>query len=135
MSSMLIVGGGLMGLSAAVHLRRIDPGTSVTVLERAHVGAAASGASAAGVRAMGRDPVERRLALESLKRWPELDRELEGQTGYRRGGGLRIAPDHKSWGAAPGWAAEQRADGVPPGTLGPPARRGRAPPLTPSRPG
>jgi len=128
---MLIVGGGLMGLSAAVHLRRIDPGTSVTVLERAHVGAAASGASAAGVRAMGRDPVERRLALESLKRWPELDRELEGQTGYRRGGGLRIALDDKSWDAAPGWAAEQRADGVPLETLGALAVRELAPGINP----
>ena len=48
----VIVGGGLMGLSAAFHLRRADPGTRVTVLERARVGAAASGASAAGVRAM-----------------------------------------------------------------------------------
>ena len=46
----VIVGGGLMGLSAAFHLRRADPGTRVTVLERARVGAAASGASAAGVR-------------------------------------------------------------------------------------
>src|SRR5262249_62400095 len=124
MSSMLIVGGGLMGLSAAVHLRRIDPGTSVTVLERAHVGAAASGASAAGVRAMGRDPVERRLALESLKRWPELDRELEGQTGYRRGGGLRVALDGKSWGAAPRRGPGRGADGAPPGTPGAPAARG-----------
>src|SRR5499433_2675131 len=131
MSSMLIVGGGLMGLSAAVHLRRIDPGTSVTVLERAHVGAAASGASAAGVRAMGRDPVERRLALESLKRWPELDRELEGQTGYRRGGGLRIALDDKSWDAAPGWAAEQRVDGVPLETLDAAAARELAPGISP----
>src|SRR5215472_3406373 len=131
MSSMLIVGGGLMGLSAAVHLRRIDPGTSVTVLERAHVGAAASGASAAGVRAMGRDPVERRLALESLKRWPELDRELEGQTGYRRGGGLRIALDDKSWDAAPGWAAEQRSDGVPLETLDARAAREMAPGINP----
>src|SRR5262252_1836136 len=113
MAAVVIVGGGLMGLSTAFHLRQFDPGVDVTVLERATIGAAASGASAAGVRAMGRDPAERALALASLRRWPELDRELEGQTGYRRGGGLRIALDDKSWDAAPGWAAEQRADGVP----------------------
>ena len=63
------------------------------MLERAQVGAAASGASAAGVRVMGRDPAERALALASLARWTELDRELEGATGYRRGGGLRVALD------------------------------------------
>src|SRR5215470_4864037 len=131
MNSVVIVGGGLMGLSAAFHLRRLDPGMEVTVLERAAVGAAASGASAAGVRAMGRDPAERALALASLRRWPELDRELEGQTGYRRGGGLRIALDDKSWDAAPGWAAEQRADGVPLETLAAAAARELAPGINP----
>jgi sarcosine oxidase subunit beta len=109
----VIVGGGLMGLSAAFHLRRADPGARVTVLERDRVGAAASGASAAGVRAMGRDPAERALALASLARWPDLERELEAPTGYRRGGGLRIALDATSWAAVPAWVAEQRADGVP----------------------
>ena len=102
-----------MGLSAAWHLRRADPVVRVVVLERAQVGAAASGASAAGVRVMGRDPAERALALVSLGRWPELDRELEGATGYRRGGGLRAALDDTAWAQAPAWVAEQRADGVP----------------------
>src|SRR5262245_30262958 len=111
--SIVIVGGGLMGLSAAFHLRRAAPALPVTVLERAAVGAAASGASAAGVRVMGRDPAERVLALESLRRWPDLDHELEAETGYRRGGGLRVAIDEQAWRAAPQWVAVQQADGVP----------------------
>ena len=111
-TSIVIVGGGLMGLSAAFHLRRAQPGVPVTVLERAEVGAGASGASAAGVRVMGRDPAERMLALASLARWPDLARELEGETGYRRGGGLRVALDDEAWREAPAWADEQRADGM-----------------------
>jgi sarcosine oxidase subunit beta len=111
--AVVIVGGGLMGLSAAWHLRRADPAVSVAVLERARIGEGASGASAAGVRVMGRDPAERALALASLARWPELDRELEGMTGYHRGGGLRVALDDAAWAQAPSWVAEQRADGVP----------------------
>ena len=109
----VIVGGGLMGLSTAFHLRRADPGTRVTVLERARVGAAASGASAAGVRAMGRDPAERALALASLARWPGLERELEAPTRYRRSGGLRLALDEATWRAVGPWVADQRAAGVP----------------------
>src|SRR5262249_12943982 len=105
--AIVIVGGGLMGLSAAFHLRRADPQARVTVLERARVGDAASSASAAGVRAMSRDPAERALALESLHRWPELDRELEGTTGYRRGGGLRIALDDTGWAGARATVGEQ----------------------------
>jgi len=111
--AIVIVGGGLMGLSAAFHLRRADPRARVTVLERGRVGEAASSASAAGVRAMSRDPAERALALESLNRWPELDRELEGTTGYRRGGGLRIALDDAGWAEARATVGEQRAAGVP----------------------
>ena len=120
-----------MGLSAAFHLRRADPSRLVTVLERARVGSAASGASAAGVRAMGRDPAERRLALESLGRWPGLDRELEADTGYRRGGGLRVALDDKAWQAAPAWAAEQCAGGVPLETVDAASVRCLAPGIAP----
>jgi sarcosine oxidase subunit beta len=130
--SVAIVGGGLMGLSAAFHLRRADPRVPVTVLERAGVGDAASGASAAGVRAMGRDPAERALALESLRRWPELDRELEGETRYRRDGGLRVALDDATWSAAPAWIAEQRADGVPLELIDARALRSLAPGLAPA---
>ena len=111
--AIVIVGGGLMGLSAAFHLRRADPRAQVTVLERTRVGDAASSASAAGVRVMGRDPAERAMALESLGRWPDLDRELDGKTGYRRGGGLRIALDDAGWTEARATVSEQRADGVP----------------------
>ncbi len=130
--SVAIVGGGLMGLSAAFHLRRADPGVPVTVVERAGVGAAASGASAAGVRAMGRDPAERALALESLRRWPELDRELDGETRYRRDGGLRVALDAGAWAAAPAWVEEQRADGVPLELIDARGLRSLAPGLSPS---
>lgn len=129
--SVVIVGGGLMGLSAAFHLRRADPGVRVTVLERTSLGAGASGASAAGVRVMGRDPAERPLALESLRRWLDLDRELEGATGYRQGGGLRVALDDAEWGAAPRWVEEQRADGVPVELLDAPAVRRLAPGVSP----
>jgi sarcosine oxidase subunit beta len=130
-ASVVIVGGGLMGLSAAWHLRRADPSVRVTVLERARPGAAASGASAAGVRVMGRDPAERALALSSLARWPDLARELEGETGYRRGGGLRVALDDEAWSRAPAWVAEQRADGVPVEVIDAASALRRAPGLAP----
>ena len=130
--SVVVVGGGLMGLSAAFHARRTDPTVPVTVLERARIGAAASGASAAGVRVMGRDPAERALALESVRRWPELDRELEGDTRYRRDGGLRVAVDDAAWAATPAWVGEQRADGVPLELVGARALRGLTPGLAPT---
>ncbi|MGY6247207.1 FAD-dependent oxidoreductase [Bosea thiooxidans] len=44
----LVIGGGLHGLSAALHLAR--GGYRVTILERSWVGRPSSGATAAGVR-------------------------------------------------------------------------------------
>jgi len=129
--AIVVIGGGLMGLSAAFHLRRADPQVQVTVLERARVGDAASSASAAGVRVMGRDPAERAMALESLGRWPELDRELDAETGYRRGGGLRIALDDTGWAEARATVGEQRADGVPVELVDAAAAHGLAPGLSP----
>ena len=111
--AVVIVGGGLVGLSAAYHLRRFEPTARITVLEREQVGMAASGASAAGVRVMGRDPAERALALHSLARWPDLDQELAAATGYRRGGGLRVVLEEADLAAAAAAVAAQRADGVP----------------------
>ena len=81
---------------------------------------------------MGRDSAERALALESLRRWPDLDRELEGETGYRRGGGLRVALDERAWHAAPEWVAEQRADGVPVELVDESAARALVPGIAPA---
>ena len=120
-----------MGLSAAFHLRRAEPSRPVLVLERAQTGAAASGASAAGVRAMGRDSAERRLALESLARWPGLADELGAPTGYRRGGGLRVALDEGAWRGARRWATLQQEDGVPLEVLDAAATRHLAPGIAP----
>lgn len=131
-TSLAIVGGGVMGLSAAWHVRRRRPRMDVVVLERAQIGAAASGASAAGVRVMGRDPAERALALVSLGRWPDLGRELEADTAYRRGGGLRVALDDDAWRRTPAWVAEQREDGVPVEVVDAAAVRRLAPGIAPS---
>jgi len=60
----LVVGGGLHGLSAALHLARA--GRRVVILERAWVGRHASGASAAGVRTLKRHPAELQISLEAM---------------------------------------------------------------------
>lgn len=88
-SDTLVIGGGLHGLSAALHLAR--RGRRVTVLERAFTGRHASGASAAGVRTLGRDPREMPLALGSMEMWHRIAELVDDDCGFHAHGQIRVA--------------------------------------------
>jgi sarcosine oxidase, subunit beta len=105
-----VIGGGVMGASIAYHLARA--GAAVTVLERRAIAAAASGASAGGVRQQGRDPRELPLAMHACARWATLEAELDADVHYRRQGHLSLierAADRPALDAA---VARQRAAGL-----------------------
>jgi sarcosine oxidase subunit beta len=80
----VVVGGGVEGCSIAYHLARA--GVRVRLLERWQIAAAASGASAGGVRQQGRDLREFPLAFRALDRWRTLEEELNADLDYRRNG-------------------------------------------------
>jgi sarcosine oxidase subunit beta len=84
-----IIGGGIVGSSAALFLRRF--GLSVVVLERGLCGAAASGVNYGGVRVQGRGPTQLPLALRARELWARLP-ELIGHAGeYVQSGHLKLA--------------------------------------------
>ncbi|WP_051440034.1 glycine oxidase ThiO [Methylobacterium sp. 10] len=96
-SDVVIVGAGLIGLSAAWRLAQT--GLTVTVIERDTVGAGASLAATgmlapAAEHEPGSDPLLP-LALESLSRWPGFRDELQAASGigidYREEGTLVLA--------------------------------------------
>ena len=66
-ADVLVIGGGVMGCSAALELAR--RGLSVALLERRRVGWAASGRNAGAIRAHGRNHHELPLALASREQW------------------------------------------------------------------
>ena len=84
-----VIGGGIVGLATAYFLASM--GRTVAVLERRTFGWEASGRSAAGVRQQGRDPREIPLSMLAVRLWATLDRELQGETGYRRDGNVFVA--------------------------------------------
>jgi sarcosine oxidase subunit beta len=90
-TEIVIVGGGVIGCSIAYHLAK--RGARVTLLERDRLAAQASGASAGGVRQLGRDPREMPLAIASIARWQTLEEELDADVEFRRGGQLLVTED------------------------------------------
>ena len=84
-----IVGGGIMGSSAALFLRRM--GLSVVLLERDLCGSRSSGVNYGGVRRQGRPLSQLPLAQRAQSIWAQLP-ELIGIDGeYIRSGHLKIA--------------------------------------------
>ena len=84
-----IVGGGIVGGSAALFLRRL--GLSVVLLERGVCGAAASGVNYGGVRVQGRSPEHLPLALRSRALWERLPEFIGIDGEYVRSGHLKLA--------------------------------------------
>ena len=75
-SDVLIIGAGIIGLSIAVHLKRLGVG-AVTIVERTAVGAEASGVQPGGVRQQWSTPLNCLLVRESLSYLLALHEHLE----------------------------------------------------------
>ncbi|PXA87383.1 FAD-dependent oxidoreductase [Nostoc sp. 3335mG] len=88
-SDAIVIGGGLHGLSAALQLTR--RGLMVVLLERQFVGRHSSGASAAGVRTLGRAPEELPLSLVAMKMWHEIAGLVGDDCGFHANGQLHVA--------------------------------------------
>ncbi len=85
----LIVGGGLHGLSSALHLARA--GLKPVVLEKDHPGRHASGANAGGVRRLGRHEAEIPLAKAAMELWHGIG-DLTGEDcGFAPCGQIKLA--------------------------------------------
>lgn len=105
-----VVGGGVVGSSIAWHLAR--RGVDVTLIEARGIAAAASGASAGGVRQQNRDPREMPLATAAIARWEHLEEELEADIHYYREGHVTVFEQEADVTIARDRVAEQRALGL-----------------------
>ncbi|MGE0715487.1 MAG: NAD(P)/FAD-dependent oxidoreductase [Alphaproteobacteria bacterium] len=88
-ADVVVVGGGLHGCSAALHLAR--RGRRVVVLERRYVGRHSSGINAGGVRTMGRHPAEIGLSLAGMELWRGIVDLVGDDCGFHAHGQIRVA--------------------------------------------
>src|SRR4051794_6844959 len=95
MPEALVIGGGVMGLSAARELRKRSYG--VTVVDRAQPGGAASWASAGIIGATLRDESSPTFELRQVSRrlWPAFAADIQAESDmdpeYRESGCLQLA--------------------------------------------
>lgn len=91
MPSVIVVGGGIVGLSTAFHLARLGV-RDVTLLERRFIGAGASGKSGAIIRTHYSNEPEMRLAAEGQQYFQNWGEFVGGDCGFERTGLIVIAP-------------------------------------------
>ena len=88
-ADVVVIGGGLHGCSAALHLVRA--GLKVCVLEKDHVARHASGVNAGGVRRLGRHLAEVPLSVASLELWHRIADLVDDSCGFERAGQVKVA--------------------------------------------
>ena len=116
-AAIVVIGGGIIGVSAALHLAR--KGVDVVLCEKGRIGREQSGRNWGWVRAMGRDLAEIPLSLESQRFWGEMDRLCEAETGYRRCGILNLCETEVQLTAQRAWLDEASQYQVASKVLGP----------------
>ena len=89
-TDILIIGGGVQAASLAFHLAQ--RGASVTVLEKQHVAAGATGRSSGLVRMHYDTEVNSRLAWESFQYFRDWKERVGGECGFTRTGFIQIVP-------------------------------------------
>lgn len=90
----IFIGGGMMGLSTALHLARV--GKRVTVLEKDFIGKHASGVNAGGVRSLKRDKAELPLIHGALDMWHNMEKIVGSDCGFYQTGYLIAAENDQA---------------------------------------
>jgi sarcosine oxidase subunit beta len=109
----VVIGAGVVGLSIAFHLR--ERGASVTVVDRAGVGAGASGVQPGGVRQQWGTRTNCLLTQESLRFYADAVERLQMRVapGFRRCGYLFLAHSERALERLQANVALQNTLGVP----------------------
>src|SRR5580704_15666096 len=89
-ASVVIIGGGIMGLSVAYHLAELGV-RDVTVLDRTYLCGGASGRNGGGVRAQWSSEANVQLMQESIRMCREFATRMKINVWFRQGGYLFVA--------------------------------------------
>ncbi len=88
-ADVVIVGGGIIGTSAALSLA--EKGVSAVLCEKGRIAGEQSSRNWGWCRKMGRDPREIPLIVESLRLWQGMNERVGAETGFRQSGIMYLA--------------------------------------------
>lgn len=101
MTDVVVIGGGIVGTSAAWYLAK--RGLKPLLLEKGRIAGEQSSRNWGFVRQQGRDPFEVPLMMECNRMWQQLEKELNADLGWRMGGNLKIADNPTTMARYEGW--------------------------------
>jgi glycine/D-amino acid oxidase-like deaminating enzyme len=100
-ADVVIIGGGIIGCSAAYFLAK--EGASVVLCEKGRIAGEQSSRNWGFVRQQGRDPAELPLIIESLRIWRGLAEEIDDDVGFQQTGILYLSDDEESLAGYEAW--------------------------------
>lgn len=124
-ASVVIVGGGVMGTSAAFHLA--EAGVDVVLLERAELASGSTSRAAGGVRAQFSDALNVQIAQRSLEAFRDFGRRPGWEIDLKRVGYLFVLTRERDVAVFEQSVALQNDYGVPSRMLSPAQARGLCP--------
>ncbi len=86
---LVVIGGGIVGIFTALYANR--QGMKVLVVEKGRIAGEQSSRNWGWLRQQGRDAAELPIVMEANRLWEEVDLELNGKTGFVRGGCTYLA--------------------------------------------
>ena len=108
-ADVVVIGGGLHGLSTALHLAL--RGIRAIVIEKDYAGRHASGVNAGGVRTLARHIAEVPLSLAAMEIWSNIRELVDDDCGLVSDGQVLIAEDEAEFAAMRGCVEELRLKG------------------------
>ncbi len=111
----LVIGGGIVGVSAALHLARRS--AKVVLLEKGMVGAQASGVNFGGLRTNGREAAEIPLSLRARTFWGQIREHVGHDCEVEFTGHIEVTAEEKKMAEIERWAWMAREHGLEPELL------------------
>ncbi len=109
-ADVVVIGGGVIGVSAALFLAR--RGVRVVLVEKGRIAGEQSSRNWGWIRQQGRDPDELPIMVEAGRHWRDLAGQTNEDIGLVQGGVTYMARDAKEMAAFERWMPYARARGV-----------------------